>query len=183
MELELHLVEVVPERRWNWLVEERQAGAPQHCFFSYEDQSTIVVLREPGQPLRASTFVRRSSVLRLAPSIGSTITVPEQVAELSDPVLEYRRYRVRPGTRARFAAFLRDRTLDEQRRLGMNVHGPFDLLDEEATLIWFRGFPSLLERDRRKAAFYQGRTWVEELEEEAFSMIEDYSVILLSPVS
>jgi hypothetical protein len=173
MELELHVVEVEPERRWNWLqwLDEPVLGR----FLSYEDQSTLVVLREPGQPLAAGPFVRQSTMLRLRTT--------EQFAEMTDPVLEYRRYRLRAGTRARFAAFFRDRTLGEQRRLGMNVHGPFDLLDDEATLIWFRGFPSLPERDRRKAAFYQSRYWLEELQDEAFSMIEDYSVILLSPAS
>ena len=173
MELELHVVEVEPERRWNWLVEDRQSCLS--TFLSYEDQSTLVVLCEPGQPLPTSPFVRKTTTLRLRG------TAP--LAEISDPVLEYRRYRLRPGTRARFAAFLREKTLGEHVRLGMNVYGPFDLLDDDTTLIWFRGFPSLPERDRRKAAFYQSRYWLEELEKEAFSMIEDYSVILLSPAS
>ena len=181
MELELHVVEVEPERRWNWLVEDRQSCLS--TFLSYEDQSTLVVLCEPGQPLPAGPFVRISTMLRLAPAIGSTVTSPEQLGEINDPVLEYRRYRLRPGTRTRFAAFLRDKTLGEHVRLGMNVYGPFELLDDDATLIWFRGFPSLPERDRRKAAFYQSRYWLEELEKEAFSMIEDYSVILLAPAS
>ncbi len=182
MELELHVIEVEPERRWNWLqsVEDRQSCLSR--FLSYEDQSTLVVLREPGEPLPAGPFVRASTVHRLAPAIGSTVTTPEQLARMNEPVLEYRRYRLRPGTRARFAAFLRDRTLAEHVRLGMNVHGPFDVLGDESTLVWFRGFPSLPERDRRKAAFYQSRQWLEELQDEAFSMIEDYSnVLLVSP--
>jgi hypothetical protein len=43
-----------------------------------------------------------------------------------------------------------------------------------------RAVPRLVsERDRRKAAFYQSRQWLEELQDQAFSMIEDYSNVLL----
>jgi hypothetical protein len=180
MELELHIIEVEPERRWNWW---QWFDSPAlGRFLSYEDQSTLVLLREPGQPLPSGPHVRNSTVIRLAPAIGSTVTTSEQLARMNEPVLELRRYRLRPGTRARFAAFFRDRTLAEQVRLGMNVHSPFDVLDDETTLVWFRGFPSLPERDRRKASFYQSRYWLEELQDEAFSMIEDYSVILMAPM-
>ena len=63
----------------------------------------------------------------------------------------------------------------------MVVHGPFDDLDDEDVLTWFRGFPSLAERDRRKACFYQSRLWLDELETEAFSMIDRYEVMLMTP--
>ena len=39
--------------------------------------------------------------------------------------------------------------------------------------------PDLVERDRRKAAFYGSKLWLEELQDEAFSMIEDYTNVLL----
>src|SRR6185436_10430004 len=120
----------------------------------------------------------------LAPATGSTIARFEDFARIAEsPVLEIRQYRLVPGTRARFAAFLRDRTLESHIRLGMTVHGPFDDLGDDDVLTWFRGFPSLAERDRRKAAFYQGEYWLNELQDEAFSMIEDYrNVMLVTPV-
>ena len=61
----------------------------------------------------------------------------------------------------------------------MAFFGPFDDLDDEDVLTWFRGFPSLVERDRMKSDFYQSRLWLEDLEAEAFSMIADYSNVML----
>jgi hypothetical protein len=184
MQIEINICDVGVEQRWNWLqsfnppTDGRVLGA----FISYRDDSKLVWLHGfPG----ASPNVRTgaSKVRIITPSIGSTITTLDDFARIADPVIELRQYRIAKGKRAQFATFLRDRTLQEQTRRGMNVYGPFDDIEDENNLVWFRGFPDLFERDKRKASFYQSKLWLEELESEAFTMIEDYSnVMLLMPV-
>ena len=103
--------------------------------------------------------------------------------EHEDIVVEYPPRRLAPGQRARFQRFFNERTLEAQERSGMSVCGQFVDLDDENLFVWLRGFPDLLERDRRKADFYQSAYWLHELQDEAFSMIEDYSnTLLLMPV-
>jgi hypothetical protein len=184
MQIELHLCDVGVEQRWQWLqhFEHRGSGRFLGAFLSYRDDSKLVWLQE--HLANAPVPIGESVMRVLAPTIGSTITSLDDFQRMTDPVLELRQYRIAPGQRTRFATFLRNRTLAEQTRLGMNIYGPFDDLEDENNLIWFRGFPDLFERDRRKAAFYEGRLWLEELQDEAFSMIEDYSnVMLLAPAA
>src|SRR5207253_2598061 len=58
-----------------------------------------------------------------------------------------------------------------------------DDLGDENGFTFFRGFRDLVQRERVKAEFYGGEYWLKELEKEAFSMIEDYSnVLLVTPV-
>jgi hypothetical protein len=189
MQIELRICDVVAEQRWKWLQDFEPSGRGRFlgAFISYRDDAKLVLLhgfRDAEERLANAPVPIGESIVRvLTPTIGSTITTLDDFERITDPVLELRQYRIAPGQRARFATFLRDRTLAEQTRLGMNVHGPFDDLDDENNLVWFRGFPDLFERDRRKAAFYEGRLWLAELQDEAFSMIEDYSnVMLLAPV-
>lgn len=186
MEIELHIDELETERRWNYLKWHRGIEPVLGRFLSMRNDDTFVWLQEPAHaPEPPAGLLRRSTVRKLRPAIGTTVTEPHALARLADsPVLELRQYRLNPGTRTRFATFLRDRTLETHLRLGMSVHGPFEALDDDDVLVWFRGFPDLLERDRRKAAFYQSAYWLEELQDEAFSMIADYSnVLLLTPVA
>lgn len=205
MELELRIIEVDPDYRWNWQQWFERDFRRQHArrgegriagsFVSFRDDRTFVWaqtfqdgeerLRYDANPMMdgAPSPILREEVRHLAPVPGSTIARPEDFARVYEsPVLEIRHYRLRPGTRERFTSFLRDKTMAEQLRLGMPTYGPFDSLDDENVLGWLRGFPSLLERDRRKAAFYQSAFWLA-LQDEAFSMIEDYSnVLLVTPV-
>jgi len=183
MHIELHIEELEPEKRWNRL-QAFDATAALGRFLAYRDHNTFLWLRAPGAPLPDPSFVLRDTVLHLTPAPGSTITEPAHFARLAEsPLLELRQYRLVPGTRRRFTEFLRGRSYDEHVRLGMPVYGPFDSLDDDNAVVWFRGFSDLQERDRRKAQFYQGRLWVDELEAIAMPMIEDYSnVMLIAPV-
>ena len=126
----------------------------------------------------------RVTVKRLAPALASSITSRDQLHHLADSnVVEIRQYRIKPGLRARFAEFFRDRTLESQAQYGMAVHGQFDDLDDADVFTWFRGFPDVVERDRRKNAFYRSDFWLNDLQDEAFSLIEDYrNVLLVAPV-
>jgi len=94
-------------------------------------------------------------------------------------ILEIRIYRIRAGMRDRFIDFFESKTLAPQRAAGMEVLGQFRSLDDPNLFVWLRRFDDAEARDRQKAAFYEGALWKDELEDEAFSMIEDYSNVLL----
>jgi hypothetical protein len=94
-------------------------------------------------------------------------------------VLEIRLYRIRPGQRDRFVDFFGARTLEPQRAAGMRILGQFLDLEDENRFVWLRGFDDLEHRDRAKATFYDGKLWLDELEQEAFGMIEDYRDVWL----
>jgi hypothetical protein len=205
MQIEIRIEDVGVEQRWNWLqffeneflpIHERaRVGEVLGTFLSFRDDARLVWLlgfrdaaerlafsqhRELQDVLARTPMPNRESIVRVVePAIGCTIQSFEELRRMADPILELRQYRIAAGKRASFATFLRDRTLAEQTRLGMNVYGPFDDLEDANNLVWFRGFPDLVERDRRKAEFYQSRLWLNELQDEAFSMIEDYSNVML----
>ena len=178
MEIELRIYEVEPDYRWNWM----QSIAHPLRFISLRDDATFVCLN--GTHTTEPSPIRKLTVRRLAPAFGSTITtVAELNRILESNVLEVRQYRIAPGQRERFAKFFVDKTLPAQAQYGMAVYGHFNDLDDDNTFTWFRGFPDVVERDRRKNEFYQSAYWLNELQDEAFSMIEDYSnVLLVTPV-
>ena len=187
MEIELHIEELETERRWNraqWFESAKLDGVLGR-FISLRDDDMFVWLRGFRGPLPDQSFVKRSMKRNLAPAAGSAITELRDFVRIAESaILEIRQYRIVPGMRGRFATFLHDRTLEAHVRLGMPIYGQFDDLDDENVFVFLRGFPSLVERDRRKAEFYQGAYWLNELQDEAFSMIEDYSnVLLVTPLN
>lgn len=170
MNYELRVCEVDPDHRWNWL-----AALDGHRFISYRDERTFVTLGSdplPDGPVPLENVkVHRLSGTYDWPAVAQT------------PLLEIRFYRIAPGQRARFGEFFRAKAVPALHDHGMVVGGQFESLDDENVFVWFRGFPDMVERDRRKAVFYQGDLWLEEMEAEAFSMIEDYrNVLLVAPV-
>ena len=187
MKLELCTLLLQSERRHNWReffdARIRPAGSVIGGFLSLRNDDQFVWLQlegDRGTDDDARRWVVSESRRRLESSPRSTVTTAADLASLSDSaVIEIRQYRLMQGVRRRFTDFLIDRTLDAQKACGMAFFGPFDDLDDENVATWFRGFPSLPERDRRKAAFYQGQLWLDELESEAFSMIEDYTNTML----
>ena len=170
MEITLHIEKVDPDVRWNRVQEIDGAFCR---FISFRDDATLAWFGAPN-----------GSGIRLASRDDSSITTVDGLRVLSQsPVLEIRQYRIAAGQLARFAEFFRNRSLEPLKRHDMAVYGPFDDLDDPNNFVWLRGFPDLVERDRRKAAFYESKLWLEELQDEAFSMIEDYSnVLLVAPV-
>lgn len=168
MQIELHIEKAEPDERWSRV---QMLGTDNLArFISYRDDLTFAWLS-----------VGNKSGIRLVSAPGSTITKPEEFRRLAEsPVIEIRQYRIAQGQRARFAKFFVERSLPPLLRYGMAVYGQFDDVDDETNFVWLRGFPSLVERDCRKAEFYGSKLWLEELQDEAFSMIEDYSNVLLA---
>ena len=162
---------------------------PNACyFFSFRDDVRLVSFRafadaEERRDARA-VIDAKCETHDLVPAVGSTISSLDDFKRITEsPVLEIRQYKMKPGSRARFAPWFRDRTLESHDRLGMPIYGQYDDLGDENGFTFFRGFRDLVQRERVKAEFYGGEYWLKELEKEAFSMIEDYSnVLLVTPV-
>jgi NIPSNAP len=178
-DVELLICEVDMDYRWNWLQFARERVP--HVFLSLRDDRTFVGLRAAAGEVSLDggpSPMQRMTVRRLAPVSGCDLARVTQ-----SPVLEIRQYRIRPGQRARFAAFYRDRCIEPQTRCGIAVYDQFDNRDDENVFTFLRGFPDMVERDRRKNDFYRSPLWLNELQDEAFSMIEDYTnVLLVTPV-
>ena len=178
MEFELRIYEVDPDYRWNWL------KAIEHPlrFISLRDDRTFVCLN--GTHTAEPSPIQKLTVRRLVPAFGSVATTEDHLRRvLESNILEIRQYKIVPGERARFAQFFAEKTLGPQHQYGMAVYGQFDDLDDANTFTWIRGFPDVVERDRRKNEFYQSALWFNELQDEAFSMIEDYTnSLVVTPV-
>ena len=93
-------------------------------------------------------------------------------------IVEVRAYRIKPGRRQEFIELFETRSVPAHRALGMQILGPLLDLENPNKFVFLRSFPSLEERDRMKAAFYEGELWKNELEAIAMPMIDSYDVIL-----
>jgi hypothetical protein len=93
-------------------------------------------------------------------------------------IVEVRSYRIKPGRRAEFIELFETRAVPALRSHGMKILGPLLDVENPNKLVWLRSFPSLEERDRMKAVFYEGELWKNELESIAMPMIDSYDVIL-----
>ena len=93
-------------------------------------------------------------------------------------IVEVRSYRIKPGRRAEFIHLFETRAVPALRSHGMSILGPLLDVENPNKFVWLRAFPSLDERDRMKADFYEGELWKNELEAVAMPMIESYDVIL-----
>lgn len=93
-------------------------------------------------------------------------------------IVEVRSYRIKPGRRAEFIELFETRAVPALRAHGMKILGPLLDLENPNKFVWLRSFPSLDERERMKAAFYEGELWKNELEAIAMPLLESYDVIL-----
>jgi hypothetical protein len=174
-------------------------------FLSYRDDREFVCLhgfRDADERSRAAAELWGGARWKSGPGTVAESLIEASRSHLADPiessrirrlddvplsgpdsepnrVIEIRLYRIRAGQRDRFAEFFNARTVAPQRAAGMRILGQFFDREDENRFIWLRGFDDLEHRDRSKAAFYDGDLWRDELEHEAFSLIEDYSDVWL----
>jgi hypothetical protein len=89
-------------------------------------------------------------------------------------IFEIRRYRLKPGKREDFIHFFETVNRPALRAAGMLVFGPMRDLEDPDMVHWLRAFPSMEERERIKAAFYDGPVWEKEVEPIVMPMIEHF---------
>jgi hypothetical protein len=96
-------------------------------------------------------------------------------------VVELRRYTLRPGQRETLVELF-DRTfVESQEAVGIDVIGQFRDLDDSDVFTWVRGFPSMEERARALADFYDGETWRAHSRAANATMLDSDDVLLLRP--
>ncbi len=93
-------------------------------------------------------------------------------------IVEVRSYRIKPNRRQEFIDFFETRAVPAMRDCGIQILGPLLDLENPNKFVWLRSFPSSLERQRMKEAFYEGDVWTKELEAIAMPMLDSYDVIL-----
>ena len=98
-----------------------------------------------------------------------------------DQILELRQYTLKSGTRDGFIERFEREFLDTQEAVGIHVAGTFVDLDDPDRFVWFRGFPSLEEREHSLAAFYGGPVWAAWGEETNADLIDSDDVLMLRP--
>lgn len=76
---------------------------------------------------------------------------------------ELRQYRVKPGQRERWVAFMEEKIIPFQIAQGMAVIGSFVGQEEEDLYVWIRRFESEEERERLYDKVYQSEYWQNEI--------------------
>src|SRR5262249_2697097 len=99
------------------------------------------------------------------------------------PVVELRRYVIKPGERARFARCFDGYFPDAFQQIGAIAFGQFLERKHDSWFTWLRGFPSLDARAEMNAGVYDGMLWKEHAAEMNERMIDSDNVLLLHPLA
>lgn len=105
-------------------------------------------------------------------------------ADLGDcPVVELRRYRLRPGRFDSLQRVFQKELVEPQTAAGMRLGGQFGDRDDPDRFVWFRGFASMEQRHRALERFYLGPVWREHAREANATMLDSDDVLLLRPTA
>ena len=108
--------------------------------------------------------------------------VPLAVRNADKGIVEIRKYTIRDGMRDEFIDFFENKTLEEQKHVGLRVVGQFRSLENENQFVWIRAYASQEERANQLRDYYLGPDWIE-VQDEAGALIADTEVILVAPTS
>lgn len=97
------------------------------------------------------------------------------------PVVELRRYRLRPGRFDSLQRVFQNELVEPQTAAGMTLGGQFGDRDDPDRFVWFRGFASMERRHRALEGFYRGPVWREHADEANATMLDSDDVLLLRP--
>jgi hypothetical protein len=100
---------------------------------------------------------------------------------LASPIVELRRYKLRPGARETLIELFERELIESQEADGMTLIGQFREVANPDGFTWLRGFPDM---DRRAAAlerFYSGPVWSAHRAEANATMLDSDDVLLLRP--
>ena len=97
------------------------------------------------------------------------------------PVVELRRYQLRPGGRDVLIDLFDRALVESQEREGMAVIGQFREVDDPHVFTWLRGFPNMIERARSLDRFYSGPVWQAHRVAANATMLDVANVLLLRP--
>jgi hypothetical protein len=97
------------------------------------------------------------------------------------PIVELRRYQLRPGARDVLIDLFDRALVESQEREGMAVIGQFREADDPNVFTWLRGFPNMIERARSLERFYSGPVWQANRVAANATMLDVANVLLLRP--
>ncbi len=99
------------------------------------------------------------------------------------PVVELRRYTIKPGQRESFARCFEDYFPEAFQQLDAIVLGQFLERKNDSWFTWLRAFPSLDARAEINGEFYDGSLWKEHAPKLRARMIDSDNVLLLRPLT
>ncbi len=97
------------------------------------------------------------------------------------PVIELRRYRLRPGRTDALIELFEREFVETQEAVGIQVIGQFRDRDEPDEFVWLRGFRDMAARARALETFYTGPAWMRYRDAANGTMINSDNVLLLRP--
>jgi hypothetical protein len=98
------------------------------------------------------------------------------------PLVELRRYTLRPGSRAQFVQLFETELVEPQEAVGIRVGGIFVDLDRPDMFVWLRGFAPGVDPGTALTAFYSGPVWQRHGPAANAMMIDSDNVFALRPV-
>jgi hypothetical protein len=107
---------------------------------------------------------------------------PSASFETCCPVVELRRYTLKPRARETLIQLFEERFIESQERTGMRVLGQFRDRSHPDRFVWFRGFSDMEARKRALTDFYFGPVWNEHGPAANATMIDSDVVLLLRPL-
>jgi hypothetical protein len=91
-------------------------------------------------------------------------------------LFELRQYRIRPGRREEWVAFMEEVIIPFQVSKGMVIVGSFVADEDDDLYVWIRRFASEEERKALYAAVYESDTWRNEIAPRAGEMLDRESM-------
>jgi hypothetical protein len=98
------------------------------------------------------------------------------------PVIEFRRYTIKPGGRKQFSRYFEAFFPEAFQQLGAMALGEFFEREQENGFTWLRGFPNMETRAVANASFYYGPLWKEHKAILNGLMDDSDNVILMRPL-
>ncbi|MGH8834137.1 MAG: NIPSNAP family protein [Actinomycetes bacterium] len=99
------------------------------------------------------------------------------------PVVELRRYTLRPGLRDVLIDLFDREFIESQEATGMAILGQFRDLDDADRFVWLRGFADMPRRAEALTRFYNGPAWRAHSAEANATMVDVDNVLLLRPAT
>ena len=97
------------------------------------------------------------------------------------PVVELRRYTIRPGSLPDLLTVFERHLVEPQEESGMSLGGTFADEDDPASFTWLRGFADHGARVRALETFYGGPVWARHRDAANATMVDTDDVLLLRP--
>jgi hypothetical protein len=97
----------------------------------------------------------------------------------SPPIVELRRYALRPGQWAVLVNLFEEQFIESQEALGMSLLGQFRDLDNPDSFVWLRGFADMSSRRQGLTDFYDGPIWARYRDQANATMVDSDNVLLL----